>query len=294
MEDLTPLLPSLCVYCFIGFAREKDVSGRPFVSGAVAITSSFARHMNLLVKKKIKGGRVVELVADFVLGEDKVWHMLQVKAFKCTKNDEKDQINGTRINMKNDLSIEGVQAAPRATRARPQSAQPLAYHKRTSKGLKQAKCCGDYCGALRARENQHAFGDGHGAEALDLAESRRQRKTLIIKPFAENFKVGNSLLNEHSRNLNDFIVCDNNEPQTQQDVMFKIPYKLIHNDRSNVYEKSDTQVKWMFRGEYPDERSSLFGALEHEWEVFEETESMLIEEAFQKGCKFFRLVTFAA
>ncbi|QDZ25473.1 hypothetical protein HOP50_17g80130 [Chloropicon primus] len=142
-----------------------------------------------------------------------------------------------------------------------------------------SKCFGDYCGRLSLRENQFS------AAGYKPASSPHGRKNVVtVRPFMHNnsVKPGYGTLSLAAKKSGGFVLCEEeNDPNDK--VYFKIPYKLILNDRSGVYRESDNTVKWMYKSEGEDR----FGR--SEWETFKSGESTLIEDAFQKGCKFFRL-----
>ena len=233
----------------------QDVSGRKFVEEAVSIASCFAASAGRLASKGSSRIKVVEMVVDFILTECHQWHVIQTKAFKC-------------VALKAPSSFPSKRMGPIAS-----------------------KCCGDYCGSLSSRENPL-----RGEGKVNRFSEANGRKVLTVKPFAQNKEwgeKGSSLgTKKHREDFSGGLtLCNQLEEQNQ--LLFKIPYKLILYDRSNAYLESDRMVKWMFRrevrGEGEERGVFMDQGIHAEWEVFDEMESMLIEDAFQKGCKFFRL-----
>ena len=279
----------------------QDVSGKTFVDDAVKETASFATSLGLLVNRmnrmnaEKRGGptkvKLTELVLDFVLSENHVWHVVQLKAFKCVeacaplKHDGLIQSKGT---LGRKLSWSGKAGSNR----RPQSARQAGSQ---GFGGGYSKCDGDYCGALSSRENPS--GENNVLPKSTYVVESNRKRVLNVKPFAafahntkEAFKSEKNAMFclSKQRAFKDLkILSEEDQPR---EVLFKIPYKLVLNDRSNAYHKSDTLIKWLYRMDPLEEaRHAMVDPFREEWETFNEVESMLIEDAFQKGCKFYSL-----
>ena len=138
------------------------------------------------------------------------------------------------------------------------------------------RCMGDYCGKLSSRETQFS-GAGEFSET-----PAGPRRVVSVPPFG----VGGRGRGRGGDLGGDLVLCGGPE---EAGALFKIPYKLIHNDRGGMYAKSDTAVQWMFRAARLDGVDSDAVDCSEKWEEFKQFDAVMIEDAFQKGSKYYQL-----